>query len=215
MIFFDTETTGLILPGVEDPAQQPRIIELAAVSVCVGVPREEWPTFSRLINPSCPIPAKVTQITGLTDDAVKDAPPFPTIVPELVRFFRADPDNTFVAHNVMFDLWMLIFELRRCGWEQRFPYCWRQIDTVTESGGQRLENWAKALGVLRVPQTHRALDDVNLLIDCYEAHMREESVWPPPTIGNAATSVSAAGPPATSSPDSVTGVGAPGGETPQ
>jgi len=166
MIFFDTETTGLILPGIPDPAKQPQIIELAMVRT--GPQREE--SFVRLLNPGVPLSPDIIRITGLRDADLKDAPSFPDILPELIEFVRLDMDNAVVAHNAPFDLGMLLFELRRIGCEHRFPWWWRQIDTVPLSGGKRLVNWAEEVMGARFPgQTHRALDDVKLLMECYKS----------------------------------------------
>jgi DNA polymerase III epsilon subunit-like protein len=166
MIFLDTETTGLIIPGVEDPGAQPRIIEIAAIRT-IGYEYAPIEEYTQLLNPGVALDPKITQITGLRDEDLKAAPPFEAVIQDLIRVFRADEENTLIAHNLPFDLGMLVFELRRRGWEQRFPYAWNQVDTVTMSGGQKLENWAKSLGVLRDAQSHRALDDARLLWSCY------------------------------------------------
>jgi DNA polymerase III epsilon subunit-like protein len=167
MIFWDTETTGLLLPGIEDPKQQPRIIELAAVLLVNG---EERATFTSLFSPGMALPAIITKITGLTDGDLVGAPKFVTKLPEIIDFWRSDPDNSSVAHNHPFDAGCLVFELRRCGWEHRFPYASKQIDTVPLSGGKKLENWSREVikADAFVAQTHRALDDVRRLIECWK-----------------------------------------------
>lgn len=162
MIILDTETTDLILPGLEDPTLQPRMIEVAAVSLVRG---EERAHFSSLVNPGVPLSETTTKITGLTDAELAGAPTFPGVVQGLIDLFRSDPDNCLCAHNVQFDLGMLVFELRRIGWEWRFPYCQHQRDTVTESGNKKLIVWAReVLGEPALAQTHRAMEDVQLLI---------------------------------------------------
>lgn len=167
MLILDTETTGLTVGGIEDPKEQPHMIEVAVVSV---VKLEEVAQFSSLVNPGIPITPEITKITGLTSADLENAPTFPDIVPQLIEIFRADPDNCLVAHNLSFDLDVLIFELRRIGWEHRFPYCRHQRDTVTESGGKRLINWAReCLNDPGIAQTHRAMDDVQLLLRCLRA----------------------------------------------
>lgn len=184
MIFFDTETTGLLKPGIEDAAKQPQMIEVAAWSIDrdiiedLGLTNFAWEKgcatgmqFTSLVNPGVPLPAIITKITGLTDKDLELAPTFPAILPDLIDLFRADADQIFVAHNVPFDLGILMFELRRCGWEHRFPYCSRQLDTVQLSGGKKLINWATDLDVAN-SQTHRAMDDVRMLVQCYAEHSK-------------------------------------------
>ena len=60
----DIETTGL--------GRDARIIELGAVRIRHG---RKVASYSQLVNPQIPIPAKVTQITGITDRDVRHQPP--------------------------------------------------------------------------------------------------------------------------------------------
>ena len=76
-IYYDTETTGT-RPGKD------RIIEIAAFD-----PLQEK-TFTSLINPQCPIPKESSAICHITDDMVKDAPLFGTIVDDLIAFCEGD-----------------------------------------------------------------------------------------------------------------------------
>ena len=61
-VVFDIETTGF--NSVND-----RIIEIGAVRVIGGEIKE---TFSEFVNPECPIPYKITQLTTITDDMFID-----------------------------------------------------------------------------------------------------------------------------------------------
>ena len=179
MLFFDTETTGLVKEGVLDLNQQPQIIELAAAiwwrPAKEGISMDLRPrTFTRLINPGKPLPPEIVKITGITDDMLANALPFPAVLMDFIEFVRMDVHEPgLVAHNLAFDLDMLVFELRRIGWEHRFPYPSRHIDTCSaDYAGERvsLKKWAeRALGDKFKQQTHRALDDVLLLLECYKA----------------------------------------------
>jgi DNA polymerase-3 subunit epsilon len=105
-IAFDTETTGL------NPNEGDRIIELGAVEMINHIPSGR--TFRTLINPGREVSADTVRITGITDDDLKDAPPFeaPEVIDAFLEFIG---DATLVAHNAGFDRSFLNMELSRCG----------------------------------------------------------------------------------------------------
>jgi len=93
-LFVDTETTGL------DPARD-EIIELAMVPFTYGVDGEVYDVgaaFEQLRQPSKPISAEITAITGITDAMVEGQ----SIDPSAVAAFAA-PAALVVAHNAAFD----------------------------------------------------------------------------------------------------------------
>lgn len=83
----DIETTGL-------PDQDPRIIELGAVRIRNG---KVSGTYSQLVNPGKPIPAKVSELTGIYDSLVADSPTIAQALPSFVEFCGTD---TLVGHNI-------------------------------------------------------------------------------------------------------------------
>lgn len=105
-IAFDTETTGL------NPNEGDRIIEIGAVEMINHIPTGR--TFRRLINPGMPVSEATIRITGITDDHLRDKPPFEdaSIVDAFLDFLG---DATLVAHNASFDRGFLNMELQRCG----------------------------------------------------------------------------------------------------
>jgi len=93
-LFVDTETTGL------DPAKD-EIIELAMAPFTYGLDGEIYVVgepFQQLRQPSNPIPAEITALTGIDDAMVEGR----TIDPEAVAAFAA-PAALVVAHNAAFD----------------------------------------------------------------------------------------------------------------
>lgn len=106
-IAFDTETTGL------NPNEGDRIIELGAVEMINHIPTGR--TFRTLINPGRSVSADTVRITGITDDDLKDAPPFeaPEVIDAFLEFIGEDA--VLVAHNAGFDRSFLNMELGRCG----------------------------------------------------------------------------------------------------
>ena len=85
-IVFDLETTGL------SPANC-YMTEIGAVVVENGVIGESYNTF---VNPGCHIPEKVTELTGITDEMVKDAPTPTQALQDFLAWVNGRP---LIAHN--------------------------------------------------------------------------------------------------------------------
>lgn len=151
-ICFDIETTGL-------SAARDKITEIGAVKVENGVITD---TFSTFANPEMPIPQKITQLTGITDDMVKDAPPQSEAVGAFLEFAG---DNVLVAHNAPFDTSFIAKACEDMGRE----YNYTSIDTVaisrailTDIKNCKLDTVAKFLR-LGDFNHHRATDDAEML----------------------------------------------------
>ena len=91
IVALDLETTGL------DPSKD-KIIEIGAVRFNGNRIEDEWST---LINPNRTIPSFIHQLTGISNNMVKNAPPIDGVLHELESFIGNDP---IVGHNVGFDL---------------------------------------------------------------------------------------------------------------
>ena len=151
-ICFDIETTGL-------SAARDKITEIGAVKVENGVITD---TFSTFANPEMPIPQKITQLTGITDDMVKDAPSQSEAVGAFLEFAS---DNVLVAHNAPFDTSFIAKACEDMGRE----YNYTSIDTVaisrailTDIKNCKLDTVAKFLR-LGDFNHHRATDDAEML----------------------------------------------------
>lgn len=151
-ICFDIETTGL-------SAARDKITEIGAVKVENGVITD---TFSTFANPEMPIPQKITQLTGITDDMVKDAPSQSEAVSKFLEFAG---DNVLVAHNAPFDTSFIAKACEDMGRE----YNYTSIDTVaisrailTDIKNCKLDTVAKFLR-LGDFNHHRATDDAEML----------------------------------------------------
>lgn len=101
-IVIDVETNG------NNPRDN-RIIDIAAVNVNNGQITGE---FSSLINPHQFIPYFITQMTGITNEAVFYAPEPSAIAPKLLSFLNK-PNAVFVAHNANFDFSFVNETLKR------------------------------------------------------------------------------------------------------
>ena len=118
LIVFDLETTGLDF--IRD-----RIIQISYIKVSPDGTEERENLF---VNPEKPIPHEVVELTGITDDDVKDAPTFKTIAPQLCEKFKG---CDFAGYNSNhFDIPMLAEEFLRAGIDFDFSKV-RLIDAQT------------------------------------------------------------------------------------
>lgn len=155
----DIETTGL------DTATS-RIVELGAVRVRKGKPVA---TFSQLVNPGMPIPAKTTQITGIDDDAVKAAPDSKTAMREFLAFIGRD---MLIGHNIdSFDMPIIRNEAKRDGLT---PPNNPTVDTLPiarqmwPGERNRLVDLIRRLGIAQTEE-HRAESDAMQTVQVFEA----------------------------------------------
>ena len=117
-IVFDLETTGL------NPANE-EITEIAAVRVVEGEIRDSFQTY---VNPHKPIPTEITELTGISDETVADAPDLDKAVPEFLKW-AGEGQYPLVAHNAGFDMGFLRTACQRLGIEREFT----SIDTLEMS----------------------------------------------------------------------------------
>ena len=90
-VVFDLETTGL-------EASKEEIIEIGACKIVDGRIDEVFSTF---VKPTRHIPKEITELTGIDDDMVKDAPTINYVLPDFYKFCYG---STMVGHNVSFDI---------------------------------------------------------------------------------------------------------------
>lgn len=147
-VVFDIETTGL-------RADKDAITEIGAVKVSQGKITERFQTF---VNPQRPIPQNITELTGITDDMVKDAPVISDAIKDFYTFCK---NSVLVAHNASFDTSFIKEASRLNGLEFNFTY----IDTLELArclvGGvknHKLDTLTKHFGV-KLTNHHRAIDD--------------------------------------------------------
>ena len=173
-IVFDTETTGLLNPELADINQQPHIIEICCMKI-----DDEYNLIdevSTFVKPPIPIPDKITKITGINDEMVKDAPSFREVYETLKDFFIGVDE--MIAHNLSFDRSMVANELLRIDKLLHFP--WPYIHTCTVEKSMGIEQRRINLNTLHKYATgkdivgaHRAKDDVKALVRSYFWLMEE------------------------------------------
>ncbi|MFT4624292.1 MAG: DNA polymerase III epsilon subunit family exonuclease [Myxococcota bacterium] len=173
IIAFDTETTGL------EPFAGDRIIEFAAVVLRLGEDGrvESREDHSYLINPEKEIPRKVTEITGISDADVANAPRFADVAHHVRDLLQS---AVTVAHNYPFDLAFLTSEFKRIDWSWPEPLA--EIDTVDlsmrcfpDARSHRLGDLVQRLDV-SLDNAHRATDDAAACGESFAALARRNDV---------------------------------------
>ncbi|MGJ5181494.1 exonuclease domain-containing protein [Bradyrhizobium oligotrophicum] len=147
-VVVDIETTGSWSSG-------DRITEIGAVKVRNHQVVEEWHS---LINPQRPIPAKIVELTGITNQMVRDAPVFHEIADSFMAFMG---DGIFVAHNVNFDYGFLSGEYERLEKRIRFPKLCTCVGMRRRYPGHKSYGLGKLCAIygIELEDHHRALCD--------------------------------------------------------
>ena len=158
-VVFDLETTGVNTAGDD-------IIEISAIKAKGG---KQVDTFSTLVNPGRPIPYYATQINGITDEMVEDAPDIRTALTDFLDFAG---DAVLVGHNIhSFDL-PFIYNAAQglSGRTVKNDY----IDTLYMARSclpqlhhHKLVDIAEHFHI-STQGAHRALNDCQMNLQCYE-----------------------------------------------
>lgn len=168
-VVFDLETTGF-------SPKNDKIIEIGAVKVKNG---KIIDSFSEFVNPRRPIPYKITELTGISDDMVKYADSIDFVLPKFMEFIG---DAAVVAHNASFDC---SFIEKNCK-DLDLPFNATILDTVQicrflypELKSVKLNLVAKHLGV-KLTSHHRAVDDAkatgDIFVECIKKIKEEYEV---------------------------------------
>ncbi|MGM0369043.1 MAG: PolC-type DNA polymerase III [Bacillota bacterium] len=104
-VVFDLETTGF------NPHHN-KIIEIGATKIKSGQIVDSYQGF---VNPEEPVPERITELTGITDSMVANAPKIESALAEFLDFVG---DATIVAHNLSFDLGFIDDKLKRLNKEE-------------------------------------------------------------------------------------------------
>ncbi|ELK44780.1 PolC-type DNA polymerase III [Halobacillus sp. BAB-2008] len=148
-VVFDVETTGL-------SAVYDQIIELAGVKVKGGEIIDRFESFA---NPHHPLSQTTIDLTGITDDMVRDAPEIGDVLKDFHEWMA---DDILVAHNASFDMGFLNAGFKRIDYgKAKNPV----IDTlelarflVPELKNHRLNTLCKKFDI-ELTQHHRAIYD--------------------------------------------------------
>ncbi|MFC5756482.1 DNA polymerase III subunit epsilon [Rhizobium sp. GCM10022189] len=160
-IIFDTETTGL-------DNRTDRIIEIGGIELFNHFPTGR--TLHLFINPGDQkVHPDALAVHGITDEFLKDKPPFADLVEEILEFFG---DGKWIAHNATFDMGFVNAELARLGLPPILPD--RVVDTLSLArrkhpmGPNSLDALCRRYGIDNSHRTkHGALLDSELLAEVY------------------------------------------------
>ncbi|MBP5225497.1 MAG: PHP domain-containing protein, partial [Lachnospiraceae bacterium] len=148
-VVFDLETTGL------SPVQD-RIIEIGAVKLSDG---QIVDRFSAFVDPDMPIPFRIENLTGISDEMVRGAEKIGEILPRFMDFVG---DSYLVAHNAEFDVSFLSEKLKQCGIPFT-PFSYADTLGIAHAMLRHLKSYsldavAKEMNV-PLGSHHRAVDD--------------------------------------------------------
>ncbi|MEA2117571.1 3'-5' exonuclease family protein [Halovibrio sp. HP20-50] len=168
LFFVDVETTGT-------RATRDRITEIAALKVVNGQLVDRW---SSLIYPECKVPAQISQLTGINDDMLCNAPRFAHIAESLREWLG---DGQLVAHNARFDYSFLRNEFKRVGQDFRASLiCTLRLSRriAPQERQHNLKALLSRYGITPI-RHHRAGDDVDALWSLWQAWQaaHSEQAW--------------------------------------
>ncbi len=151
-VVFDFETSGFSVRFNE-------IIEIGAVKIKNGIKVDEFSTF---VCPSRRISQVITNVTEITNDDLANAPTIEEVLPAFAEFIEG---SILVAHNALFDMGHLYYQLKKYGLYKHDYPC---IDTLQMAKAMysdilkrfNLKDVAKGLKV-DLEQQHRALHDAH------------------------------------------------------
>jgi DNA polymerase-3 subunit epsilon len=160
-IVLDTETTGL------DPMNGDRVVEIGAIELINSIPTGH--SYHQYINPGRSMPPDAFRVHGLSDEFLRDKPPFADIADAFVAFWAGD---RLIAHNASFDVAFLNSELDRCGHRPSAPDV--VVDTLAIARRKHagapasLDALCARYGIDNSRRTrHGALLDAELLAEVY------------------------------------------------
>lgn len=172
-LIFDTETSGLPRNRTIKLDLQPSIIEFASALVNLKTGKV-LKSFQTLIKPAKALsdtPAfgdkkTITQITGITNEMLKDAPNFKEVSKDIFKLIESP--LMVIAHNLSFDSEMVDIEAERINRIVAWPRKICTVEATIAMKGHRLNLTKLHLELFDEPfeGAHRAQGDVEALTRC-------------------------------------------------
>lgn len=161
----DIETTGQSLA-------QGKITDIA---IFLHNGEEIVDSFQSLINPECYIPRFITDLTGIDNEMVRNAPKFYEVARRIVEMTQ---DAVFVAHNVSFDYKFVQEEFKRLGYDyQRKTMCTVRMSRKFLPGHKSysLGKICDELGIV-IDGRHRAAGDALATVKLFELVLAQKTL---------------------------------------
>lgn len=163
LVTLDLETTGTWI-------EKDKIVEIGMIK---SFPDDKEETFLKRVNPGMPIPPDVSEIINITDEDVKDEPPFKEIAREVVMFIG---DADLCGFNLeRFDIPLLDRELVEAGLKleikDRYIYDTQKIYHINEK--RDLTAAYKFYCDKELTEAHTALGDVKATLEILNAQVRK------------------------------------------
>lgn len=161
IVALDIETTGL-------DSRSDAIIEIGAVRFTGSRVEAEW---TSLINPGKSIPSFISQLTGINNEMVRNAPPIKAVIQDFANFVG---DSPVLGHNVRFDLSFL--QQNKILLENDVLDTYELASVIFPTASRyNLGALGQQLNI-PLPATHRALDDARVThavyVNLYEQALR-------------------------------------------
>ena len=153
----DIETTGL----------SPAIEKITEIAIYLHDGEKITDSYSTLINPERRISPYITQLTGITNEMVEDAPKFWEIAKDIITLTE---NRTFVAHNASFDYNFIRSEFKSLGYNfSRDRLCTVKLSRKIIPGfkSYSLGNLCNSLHII-VNDRHRAMGDAFATVKLFE-----------------------------------------------
>jgi len=163
LVIFDLETTGTWV-------SKDRIVEIGMIKAMPDGSKED---YVKRVNPGISIPASVSRIINITDEDVKDAPPFKDIGKEVLDFIG---DSDLAGFNIQrFDIPILERELIEAG----FSFHWKDRDIYDAQKIYHLHEKRDLTAAYqmycnkKLHNAHSALGDAEATMEILDAQIRK------------------------------------------
>lgn len=169
----DIETTG----------QSYKFGKITEIALYQHNGQEVTNSYSTLINPEMDIPYFITELTGINNDMVKNAPKFYQVAKTIVEMTQG---RTFVAHNVSFDYKFIQEEYRKLGYTyDRKTMCTVKLSRKLLPGhnSYSLGKLCSDLGI-GINGRHRAAGDALATVELFEILLKKNKLFGNPKAVN-------------------------------
>jgi DNA polymerase-3 subunit epsilon len=159
----DIETTG----------SRPTEDKITEIAIILHDGHKTVDSFTSLINPGRSIPYEITQLTGITNEMVREAPKFHEVARRIVEFTEG---KVFVAHNVRFDYSFIKSEFHSLGYNyQRKTLCTVRLSRKLLPGYPSY-SLGKLCSSLKIPlnNRHRAYGDAEATSKLFDKILKLE-----------------------------------------